>query len=86
MNPEEVLSAFIASHWWEVISSIVTIAGMIAALTPNKYDNLAAKVLRAIIDALALNFGGAKNKPGNPGLAEKLKFWKKEEKPNADQA
>jgi hypothetical protein len=43
-------------------SSVIGFASMIAAITPTKKDNAAIAILRAVIDALAFNFGNAKNK------------------------
>ena len=46
-----------------VASSVVATASVIAAFTPTPTDNAVLAVLRKVLDALAFNFGGAKNQP-----------------------
>jgi len=45
-----------------IASMIVTLAGAVAALTPTPKDDGIVKILRKVVDFLALNFGNAKNK------------------------
>lgn len=44
-----------------IITSIISVAAGIAAMTPNESDNKAVAKARAFVDLLAFNFGGAKN-------------------------
>jgi hypothetical protein len=45
-----------------IATSVIATAAVVAAVTPNKWDNIVVKVLRTIVDTLALNVGNAKNK------------------------
>jgi hypothetical protein len=54
---------------WGVVASIVTVASLIAALTPSPKDDAAVNTtsswltkIRAIVNVLALNVKNAKNK------------------------
>ena len=49
-----------------VLTSIVTAASVIAAITPTPADDTAVGKLYKIIDTLALNFGRAKDLPAEP--------------------
>ena len=56
---------YITANWFEileVVSLVVAAAAAIAALTPTPKDDGAIKVIRKIVDALALNVGKAKNR------------------------
>lgn len=44
---------------WTVVSSVVTIASAIAAVTPSKKDDEVVGKARKVIALLALNVGGA---------------------------
>jgi hypothetical protein len=44
-----------------IATSVIGTAAIIAAVTPNKWDNIVVKVLRTIVDTLAMNVGNAKN-------------------------
>lgn len=44
---------------WTVVSSVVTIASAIAAVTPSKKDDEVVGKVRKVIALLALNVGGA---------------------------
>lgn len=45
----------------DVVNSVIATASLVAAATPNKFDNIILKCFRAVVDVLALNFGGSKN-------------------------
>lgn len=45
----------------EIAAQVIAIAAIVAALTPNTWDNKVAKGLRAILDIVAVNVGNAKN-------------------------
>lgn len=62
MEPIQVLEWLVVQEWYKAITSIVTAAAVLAALTPNKYDNIGVKWLRFIVDVIAFNVGNAKNK------------------------
>lgn len=56
---------YITANWFEileVVSLVVAAAAAIAALTPTPKDDGVIKVIRKIVDALALNVGKAKNR------------------------
>jgi len=46
----------------QVLTLIVSAAAIIAAATKTPKDDSIIKKIRAVVDFLALNFGGAKNK------------------------
>lgn len=48
--------------WLEVASVVIAAAATIAAVTPTKKDDSFVAKVRKIVDALAINFGNAKNK------------------------
>lgn len=62
MDPVQVFQFITQQEWYHVVTSVVSTAALVAAVTPNKYDNLIAKWLRFIIDTVALNVGNAENK------------------------
>ena len=47
---------------WGIITSLITLASLIAALTPTPKDDEALMKIRKIIETIALNFGNAKCK------------------------
>ena len=47
-----------------VLTAVVTVASIIASLTPTPKDDKIVGKCYKVIDALALNIGKAKNKPG----------------------
>ena len=56
---------YITTNWFdlvEIAGLVVAAAAAIAALTPTPKDEGVIKVLRKIVDALALNVGKAKNR------------------------
>lgn len=59
----EAVQAFYDSPWMRVISSVALTAGLIAAATPNKADNMVIQFIRDVIEWLGLNFGHAKSVP-----------------------
>jgi hypothetical protein len=59
---EQTLNDFISGPWWGVISTVVTLASMVAAITPGTTDNTVVKLVKSFADVLALNFGRAKEK------------------------
>jgi len=46
----------------QVMTLLVTAAAIIASATKTPKDDSVIKKIRAVVDFLALNFGGAKNK------------------------
>lgn len=44
-------------RWWP---GVVTVASAIATVTPTPVDNVALRVVRQVVDVLALNVGKAK--------------------------
>jgi len=50
---------------WLVLTSVVTLAVAITALTPSPKDDGIARKVRDVLDTLAGNFGSAKNDPNN---------------------
>lgn len=56
---------YIVANWFEILEVaglVVAAAAAIAALTPTPKDDGVVKVIRKIVNALALNVGQAKNK------------------------
>jgi hypothetical protein len=56
---------FVIEHWDEiclVITSAVTLAAAVAAITPSKSDDVIVQKLLDLINVLGLNVGKAKNK------------------------
>lgn len=56
---------YITSNWFELLEIaglVVAAAAAIAALTPTPKDDGVIRVIRKIIDTLALNVGKAKNR------------------------
>jgi hypothetical protein len=50
--------------WTQVmdyVAYVIAAAAAVAALTPNTWDNAVLKLVRSLVDALALNVGNAKN-------------------------
>lgn len=45
---------------WGIITSLVTLASLIAALTPTPKDDEVLMKIRHVIETIALNFGNAK--------------------------
>jgi hypothetical protein len=56
-----------------VLTSIVTAASTIAALTPTPADDAFIGKAYKVIDILALNFGKAKDKPADAAVVDKAK-------------
>ncbi len=54
-----------------VTTHVIAIASIVAAVTPTPSDNAVLIVVRRVLDYLAFNFGGAKNKAQTD--AEKFK-------------
>ncbi|MDP0496400.1 MAG: hypothetical protein Q7Q73_09345 [Verrucomicrobiota bacterium JB024] len=57
---------YITQHWDEIlliITSVIAAASAIAAITPTPKDDAVLKVIKGIVDKLALNVGKAKPKP-----------------------
>ena len=54
-----------------VATHVIAIASIVAAVTPTPSDNAVLIVVRMVLDYLAFNFGGAKNKAQSD--AEKFK-------------
>lgn len=48
--------------WLETASVVIAAAASVAAVTPTKKDDSWVAKARTILDALAVNFGNAKNK------------------------
>lgn len=56
---------YIATNWFELVevaSLVVAAAAAIAALTPTPKDDGVIRVIRKVVDGLALNVGKAKNR------------------------
>jgi len=51
----------IAEAWWPIVTQIVTVAAMIAVMTPSKSDDRIVQFILDIINKLGLNIGKAKN-------------------------
>lgn len=47
--------------WMVILTSLISLAGVITAATPSPKDNVVLGVVRKVLDIAALNFGGAKN-------------------------
>lgn len=47
--------------WMVILTSLITLAGVITAATPTPKDNVVLGVVRKVLDIFALNVGGAKN-------------------------
>jgi hypothetical protein len=60
MNMETVLNYIPDAI--QVLTLIVTAAAIVAAATKTPKDDTVVKKIRKVVDFLALNFGGAKNK------------------------
>ena len=45
----------------QVATSVVAAAALLTAVTPNKWDNVVVKILRQVLNVLALNVANAKN-------------------------
>lgn len=56
--PQWVVSV---GNYLDVLTSVIGSFALFAAITPNKYDNIVAQVLRVIVDFLGANFYNAKN-------------------------
>ena len=57
---------YITQHWDEIlliITSVIAAASAIAAITPTPKDDAVLKVIKGVVDKLALNVGKAKPKP-----------------------
>lgn len=67
------------ADWLNVATAVVTLASLAAALTPTPTDDGVLRVLRRVIDALALNWRHAANQqpapqqPETPGPAKRRK-------------
>ena len=48
--------------WWNIFTSVVTVASGIAAATPTKKDDKIVGAIRKFIGIFALNIGNAKPK------------------------
>jgi len=46
----------------QVLSHVVSIAALVAAITPSEFDNQVIAKIRAVIDMLGLNILNAKNR------------------------
>lgn len=56
---------YITQHWDEIlliITSVIAAASAIAAITPTPKDDAVLKVIKGVVDKLALNVGKAKPK------------------------
>lgn len=51
-----------AEQFINVATHVIAIASIVAAVTPTPSDNAVLIVVRRVLDYLAFNFGGAKNK------------------------
>ena len=47
--------------WIEILTTLITLAGVITAATPSPRDNVVLGVVRRVFDIFALNVGNAKN-------------------------
>jgi len=47
--------------WMVILTSLISLAGVITAITPTPKDNAVLGVVRKVLDIAAFNFGGAKN-------------------------
>lgn len=47
---------------FEVVSQVVTVSALIAAITPTPKDDSVVASVRKVVDLLGFNFGFAKNK------------------------
>lgn len=47
--------------WMVILTSLISLAGVITAVTPTPKDNAVLAVVRKVLDIAAFNFGGAKN-------------------------
>lgn len=57
--------SFLIQHWADIVSAISTVvsgAAAVAALTPTPKDDNAVAKVRRVIDVLAFNWGNARNK------------------------
>lgn len=52
----EILHRIAAEPWYTIASTTVTLASLVAAVTPVQWDNAAARIARKGLDLLALNF------------------------------
>jgi hypothetical protein len=54
----------LVAHWDEialVVTSLVSIAGVVTAITPTPKDDAVLLIIRKVLDVLALNVAHAKN-------------------------
>lgn len=56
MDPETIGRAL------EIAAYAISAAAVIAAWTPNKWDNVVVAALRKVLDVVGQNYGNAKNK------------------------
>lgn len=47
--------------WMVILTSLISLAGVITAATPSPKDNVVLGVVRRVLDIFALNVGGARN-------------------------
>lgn len=47
--------------WMVILTSLISLAGVITAVTPTPKDNVVLGVVRKVLDIFALNVGGARN-------------------------
>lgn len=47
--------------WMVILTSLISLAGVITAATPTPKDNVVLGVVRKVLDIFALNIGGARN-------------------------
>lgn len=45
----------------EIVSHVISAATVLAAITPNRFDNLVLDIARKVLDVLAFNYGFSRN-------------------------
>ncbi|MDH4379182.1 MAG: hypothetical protein QE263_04680 [Vampirovibrionales bacterium] len=58
----DFLHTLASQPWYGIASATVTLASLVAAITPTQYDNKAAQWARKGLDLVALNFGSSLKK------------------------
>lgn len=61
MEPTDAFNWLMTQEWWKALTTMVTAAAIVTAVTPTKWDNIALKWIRLVLDVVAMNWGGAKN-------------------------
>lgn len=56
MSLEQMIMDFFSSPWAHLTTSVVTTASLLANITPDKTDNAIIRIIKVVLDSLALNF------------------------------